>query len=143
VNRQSESPKERINITYKPKTDGLSEEIEIPYKIMVLGEFNPNEEDKAIEDKKVININKGNFNDVLEKQSVDIKFSVKNQLIDDGDGELNINLNIKSIKDLMKIRDSLIALKSPIGNVPAFKKAIESVIKDDEKREKILKELSV
>ncbi|SFV51352.1 hypothetical protein MNB_SV-12-1002 [hydrothermal vent metagenome] len=43
----------------------------------------------------------------------------------------------------MKIRDSLIALKSPIGNVPAFKKAIESVIKDDEKREKILKELSV
>ena len=158
MDRQSESPKERINITYKPKTDGLSEEIEIPYKIMVLGEFNPDEEEKAVEDKKVININKGNFNDVLEKRNVKINFSVKNQLVDDSDGELNINLNIKSIKDfspeqlidkvdelkdLMKIRESLIALKSPIGNVPAFKKAIESVIKDDEKRKKILEELSV
>ena len=72
MNKQSESPKERINITYKPKTDGLSEEIEIPYKVMVLGEFNPNEEPQVIEEKKVININKGNFNDILEKQNISI-----------------------------------------------------------------------
>ena len=158
MDKQSESPKERINITYKPKTDGLSEEVEIPYKIMILGEFNPNEEEKAIEDKKAININKGNFNDVLAKQSINIKFNVDNKLVEEEDKELTIELNIKnikdfspekiidqveSLKDLMKIRDSLIALKSPIGNIPAFKKSIENVIKDEEKREKILKELNI
>lgn len=158
MDRQSESPKERINITYTPKTDGASEEKELPYKIMVLGEFNPDEEEKAVEEKKVVNINKANFNDVLEKQNVKVSFSVKNELVANDNEELDINLDIKSmkdfspeeiigkvevLKDLMKVRDSLIALKSPIGNVPAFKKAIESVIKDEVKRKKILEELSV
>lgn len=44
MNKQSESPKERINVTYKPATGDMTEEIEIPYKVTLLGEYNPNEE---------------------------------------------------------------------------------------------------
>ena len=65
MTKQSESPKERINVTYKPATGDQNEEIEIPYKITVLGEFNPNEEKKPVEDKKVININKGAVNSIV------------------------------------------------------------------------------
>ena len=47
---QSESPKERINVTYKPATGDMTEDVEIPFKVMVLGEFNPDEPFKTVEE---------------------------------------------------------------------------------------------
>jgi len=158
MNKQSESPKERINITYKPKTDGLSEEIEIPYKMMVVGEFNPDEEEKPVEEKKAININKGNFNEVLKNQDINISFTVDDKLSGEEGAELNIDLDINSITDfspesivnevdelkkLIDLRESLIALKGPLGNVPAFRKAIENAITDEDEKKKLLDELGV
>jgi len=158
MDKQSESPKERINITYKPKTGGLSEEIEIPYKMMVLGEFNPDAESQVIEEKKVINVNKGNFNDVLAKQNISIGFSVDDKLSGDEDSEITVDLKINSMKDfspesivenvdelkkLMELRESLIALKGPLGNMPAFRDAISNAISDEAEREKLLAELGV
>ena len=158
MDKQSESPKERINITYKPKTGGLSEEIEIPYKMMILGEFNPDEESQVIEEKKTININKGNFNDVLAKQNISMGFSVDDKLSGDEDSELTVDLKINSMKDfsperivenvdelkkLMILRESLIALKGPLGNMPAFRDAISNAISDETEREKLLAELGV
>jgi len=158
MDKQSESPKERINITYKPKTGGLSEEIEIPYKMMVLGEFNPNAEKQVIEEKKVVNVNKGNFNEVLRKQDISIGFSVDDKLSGAEDSEITVDLKINSMKDfspesivenvdelkkLMELRESLIALKGPLGNMPAFRDAIANAISDDAEREKLLAELGV
>jgi type VI secretion system protein ImpB len=156
MTKQSESPKERINVTYKPATGDQNEEIEIPYKITVLGEFNPNEEKKPVEDKKVININKNNFNDVLKTQGLSLDFAVPNRLSDDG-SDMSVSLKIQSMKDfspenivenvdemkkLMELRQSLIALKGPLGNIPAFRKAIENAISDKDEREKLLNELT-
>lgn len=158
MDKQSESPKERINITYKPKTGGLSEEIEIPYKLMVLGEFNPDEESKPIEEKKVINVNKGNFNEVLAKQNISLNFSVDDKLSGDEDSEITVDLkidsmksfspesiveNVEELKKLMELRESLIALKGPLGNIPAFREAISNAISDEAEREKLLAELGV
>lgn len=156
MNKQSESPKERINVTYKPATGDQNEEIEIPYKVTVLGEFNPNEERKPVEQKKVIKINKQNFNDVLKNQNLSLEFVVPNRLTNDG-SDMTVNLQIDSMKDfspenivenvdemkkLMQLRQSLIALKGPLGNIPAFRKAIENAITDPEEREKLLNELT-
>ena len=35
----SVAPKERINVTFKPATGGAQEEIELPMKVMVVGDF--------------------------------------------------------------------------------------------------------
>jgi type VI secretion system protein ImpB len=156
MNKQSESPKERINVTYKPATGDQSEEIEIPYKVTILGEFNPNEQTKPVEQKKAVNINKNNFNEVLKHQNLSLEFSVPNRLSDEGD-DLNVHLkidtmkdfspeniveNVEELKQLMQLRQSLIALKGPLGNMPAFRKAIEKAIADEDEREKLLRELT-
>ncbi len=157
-NKQSESPKERINVTYKPATDGASEEVEIPYKILVLGEFNPNEEFTTVEDRKRINVNKSNFNDVLDKQNITLDISVDNKLTDKKDETLDVKINFSSMKDftpanivdqvdelkkLQKLRESLMSLKGPLGNIPAFRKAISEAIENPEEAAKILAELGV
>lgn len=158
MSKQSESPKERINVTYKPATGDQSAEIEIPYKVTILGEFNPDEEAKSVEDKKVISVNKNNFNEVLKHQNLSLDLSIDNKLTDEEGSSLNINLKIENMKDfspenivdnieemkkLMELRQSLIALKGPLGNVPAFRKAIENTISDKAERKNLLDELNL
>jgi type VI secretion system protein ImpB len=54
----------------------------------------------------------------------------------------NIVENVDEMKKLMQLRQSLIALKGPLGNIPAFRKAIENAISDKDEREKLLNELT-
>jgi len=157
-NQQSESPKERINVTYKPATGGATEEIEIPYKTLVLGDFNPDEEFTTVEDKKPINVNKSNFNDVLQKQNISLNISVDNKLTDEKDATLEATINFNSMKDfspeniveqvdelkkLQELRESLMSLKGPLGNIPAFRKAIAGAIENPEEAAKLLAELGI
>ncbi len=156
--KQSESPKERINVTYRPATGDALEDVEIPYKLTILGEFNPNEEKIPVEERKAIKLDKNNFNDVLKAQNLSLSFDVKNKLIDDENASLNVDLKVGSIKDfsperivenipemkiLMELRQSLMALKGPLGNVPAFRKAIENAISNKTERDKLMAELNL
>ena len=43
----------------------------------------------------------------------------------------------------MELRQALVSLKGPLGNVPAFRKSIESAISDEEQRKKLLNELNL
>lgn len=153
------APKERINVTFSPDTNGAQEEIELPLKLMVLGDFTQREDERKIEDRKPISIDKNSFDEVLAKQELNLSFNVPNRLQDDAKSEdLAVNLQINSMKDfsptnlvdqvpelrkLMELRDALVALKGPLGNAPAFRKAIESVLSDDDSRERILNELGL
>ncbi|MBD9425985.1 type VI secretion system contractile sheath small subunit [Pseudomonas sp. PDM15] len=155
----SVAPKERINVTFKPATGGAQEEIELPLKLMVLGDFTQRADDRKIEDRKPISIDKNNFDEVLGKQELNLTFSVANRLQDEqGADELPVQLRINSMKDfnpaavvdqvpelkkLMELRDALVALKGPLGNAPAFRKAIESVLADDDSRDRVLSELGL
>ncbi|BCR26948.1 type VI secretion system contractile sheath small subunit [Aquipseudomonas alcaligenes] len=155
----SVAPKERINVTFKPATGGAQEEIELPLKLMVLGDFTQRADDRKIEDRKPISIDKNNFDEVLGKQELSLTFAVPNRLQDEEtDDELPVQLRINSMKDfnpaavveqvpelkkLMELRDALVALKGPLGNAPAFRKAIESVLSDDDSRDRVLGELGL
>ncbi len=155
----SVAPKERINVTVKPATGGAQEEIELPLKLMVLGDFTQRADDRKIEDRKPISIDKNNFDEVLGKQELSLTFAVPNRLQDEEtDDELPVQLRINSMKDfnpaavveqvpelkkLMELRDALVALKGPLGNAPAFRKAIESVLSDDDSRDRVLGELGL
>ena len=155
----SVAPKERINVTFKPATGGAQEEIELPLKLMVLGDFTQRADERKIEDRKPISIDKNNFDEVLGKQELSLTFAVPNRLQDEEtDDELPVQLRINSMKDfnpaavvdqvpelkkLMELRDALVALKGPLGNAPAFRKAIESVFSDDDSRDRVLGELGL
>jgi len=155
----SVAPKERINVTFKPATGNAHEEIELPLKLMVLGDFTQRADDRKIEERKPISIDKNSFDEVLAKQELSLSLGVPNRLNDEAlDEDLAVQLKINSMKDfnpaslveqvpelkkLMELRDALVALKGPLGNAPAFRKAIESVLSDDDSRERVLGELGL
>lgn len=155
----SVAPKERINVTFRPAIGGAKEEIELPLKLLVLGDFTQRADERKLEDRKAISIDKNNFDAVLEKQELTLALNVHNCLQEtDGNEELGINIRIRSLKDfnpvslveqvpelksLMELRNALMALKGPLGNAPAFRKAIESVLADTESRNRVLGELGL
>ncbi len=120
----SVAPKERINVTFKPATGGAQEEQELPLKLLVLGDFTQRADDRKLEDRKPISIDKQSFDDVLAKQELSLTFSVPNRLQEGAEDDLAVQLRIDSMKDfnpaslveqvpelkkLMALREALVA----------------------------------
>ena len=154
----SVAPKERVNIVYKPATGDAKEEVELPLKVLVMGDFSLKDDPTPVEDRKAINVDKDNLGDVLEAQNVDLNINVKNTLSDEPDAQMSLNLDFKSFKDfepdaiiqkvpelkqLLDLREALTALKGPLGNVPAFRKKIQDLIQDEGTRARLLTELGI
>jgi type VI secretion system protein ImpB len=154
----SVAPKERVNITYKSATGDAQAEVELPLKILVLGDFTQKADDRTVDDRKPINIDKDNFNDVLKAQKLSIDLSVPNKLIADSEDNLPVSLKFDSLRDfepdaivesvpelkeIIELRNALKALKGPLGNVPDFRKKLQALIEDDDARAKLLGELGI
>lgn len=159
----SVAPKERVNITYKPATGDAKEEVELPLKLMVMGDFISREDDRMIEDREPINVDKNNFNEVLKAQNLEMTFNVPNKMGKQSkdaepDEELTVNMNFEKISDfdpdqiiekvpelaqLKQLREAMAALKGPLGNTPAFRKKLQEIISDEGTRQKLLKELGI
>jgi type VI secretion system protein ImpB len=154
----SVAPKERVNIVYKPATGNASEEVELPLKIMMLGDYTLRADDQAVENRKPINVDKDNFNQVLGEQKLELNLAVADKLSNENGAEMNVNLKFKKLSDftpegvanqvpemrkLLELRSALNALKGPLGNVPAFRKKIQGLLGDEDGRSKLMQELGL
>lgn len=154
----SVAPKERVNIVYRPATGGAKEEVELPLKVMVMGDFTLRDDETPVENRKAINVDKDNFDDVLAAQNIRLNTTVQSILSGEPDAQLTVDLDFKSMKDfdpdaivrkipelkkLVNLRDALRALKGPLGNVPDFRKKIQELVQDEGTRERLLKELGI
>lgn len=152
------APRERVNIVYRPATGDAKEEVELPLKLLVMGDFTGKPDDRSLEDREPINLDKDNFDEVLKAQGVGINLTVPNKLSGEPDDEMSVSLKFESMKDfgpeavarntpelnrLLELREALGALKGPLSNLPDFRKKIQELVKDDAAREKLLKELGV
>ena len=72
----SVAPKERINISYRPANGTTTERVELPFKMMVLGKFSTEDNASPLADRSPININKANFDEVIENLGVTLNFSM-------------------------------------------------------------------
>lgn len=154
----SVAPKERVNIVYQPASAKGEESVELPLKQLVLGNFSNRDDDKRIEQRESITIDKDNFNDVLKAHDVNVTLSVPNRLSEEPDAEMNVSLDFKTMKDfgpeavankvpelekILKLRDALMALKGPISNIPEFRNSIQDLIEDESQRDQLLSELGL
>ena len=154
----SVAPKERVNIVYRPALGDAKEEVELPLRLLVMGDFTQSTDDRMLEEREPINIDKDNFNEVLKEQKINLNLAVPNKISGEPDDELSVQLNFETIKDfgpeavaqktpelkkLLELREALTALKGPLSNIPEFRKKVQDLVKDEAAREQVLKELGV
>jgi|SRR5579863_5320463 len=106
--------KPRVHIKYEVETDGAVVERELPFVVGVMGEFsgNPTEPLRPLKDRKFVQIDRDNFDDVLARIAPELNLRVKNTLAGD-DSEIAVQLKFKSIDDFEpgKIAEHVPALK--------------------------------
>jgi type VI secretion system protein ImpB len=155
----SVAPKERINIVYRSKISG-QEEVELPFKMLVMCSLTGKKNEVEIEKRKPINVDKDNFDKVMAAQNLSAKVSVPNKLGGDDQGEMHVDLKFQSLRDfrpeglaeqvpelreLLELRSALTALKGPLigGNVPEFRKRLMDALRDPDKRNRLMRELGI
>lgn len=158
----SVAPKERVNIVYRPSTGDAKEDVELPFKQLVVGDFTQKEDPRQLEEVKPINVDKDNFNNVMESHNLGLDMSVPNHLVPAREGQdpesMTISLKVREMKDftpdaiveqvpelreLIALRDALKALKGPLGNIPDFRKKLQEITRNEETRKKLLSELGI
>jgi type VI secretion system protein ImpB len=154
----SVAPKERVNITYKPATGNAKEEVELPLKLLMLGDYTMRPDPTPLEDRKPINVDKDNFQKVMAEQKLSLNLSVQDRLSEQEDNELNVNLKFRRLSDmepaaianqvpelkkLLELRAALTALKGPLGNEKAFRNKIQQILNDPAQRNRLINELGL
>ena len=152
---QNEIPPARVNIQLSVDKGNAQKKLELPLKMLVLGDFTQRKEDKRISEREKININKTNFDQVMESLNLGVKTTVPNKIKNDG-SEIAVDLKIKNMKSfdpaevvkqvpelskLMAARNLIRDLGSNLLDNREFRKRMEGILKDKSAMDGILAEL--
>jgi type VI secretion system protein ImpB len=89
----------RVQITYDVETGGAIEQKELPFIVGIMADLSghPAEELPKVKDRKFVEIDRDNFNDVMESIAPRLEVSVPNRL--KGDGNMRLELNFRNMDD--------------------------------------------
>ena len=151
--------KPRVHITYDVETEGAAVKKELPFVVGVMGDFSGDNTEalKPLKDRRFVQIDRENFNDVLKRMSPSLKLLVDNTLNDDG-SEFEVKLNFKSIDDfepaavvnqveplrkLMETRNKLRDLMTKIDRSEELENVLEEVLSNTSSLDSMAKELKI
>ncbi|HEU4389535.1 MAG TPA: type VI secretion system contractile sheath small subunit [Blastocatellia bacterium] len=90
----------RVHITYDVELGGAIEQKELPFVLGVLGDFSgkPDQPLPRVKDRKFVEIDRDNFNQVMGAMKPRLAFRADNKLVNDGT-KLNVELRFNRIED--------------------------------------------
>lgn len=97
MNQQSSPARDRVNISYKDHD--TSQEKELPLKILVIGDFTGAEDDRPLEERKPIRVDRNNFGPVMAEHGLRLRFNAPDTISGDPNDTLAINLKFASFAD--------------------------------------------
>ena len=152
---QNEIPPARVNIKLDIDKGGAQKKVELPFKMLVLGDFSQKGDSTRLVDKEKINVNKDNFNQVMESMDLGLNMSVENK-INPGGGDMKVDLKFKNMKDfnpleivkqvpqlskLLAARNLVKDLKSNLMDNKEFRKKLEAIMSDKTAMDSLVAEL--
>ncbi len=147
----------RIQITYDVEIGGAIELKELPFVVGVLGDFvgKPEEALPALKNRKFVEIDADNLNQVLSGMKPRLAYTIDNKLQDDG-SKLGIELKFNDIEDfepdnvvqqveplrkLVEARQKLSDLRSKMDGNEKLETMLEDIIADSGKQKELSKAL--
>ncbi len=149
----------RVQITYDVETNGAMQKTELPFVVGVLADLSGQPKDplRPIKDRKMVQIDRDNFNDVLAKSAPRLSMRVQNRLSGD-DSKLAVELNFKHIDDfeparvaeqipalreLLQMRQRLNQLLSKMEGNDKLEALLGEVLSNTDKAQSLAKQLGI
>ena len=150
--------KPRVHIKYEVETEGAMVVKELPFVVGVLGDFSgdPTEPLKPFGERKFVQIDRDNFDEVMRRMTPGLEITVDNTLADDG-SQLPVSLKFESMKDfepgsivnqvpalkaLLDARNELRDLMSKVDRSEELERLLEGILQNRNDLSKLVSELS-
>lgn len=151
--------KPRVHISYEVETGGAAVMKELPFVVGVVGDFsgNPAQPLKPLKDRKFVQIDRDNFNEVMSTVSPELNIKVENKLDPKG-GEMAVSLKfrdmddfapgavvnqVEPLKKLKEVRDQLTDLLSKADRSEDLEEVLEKTLKSSDQLKKLSESLGI
>jgi type VI secretion system protein ImpB len=151
--------KPRVHITYDVETNGAEQTKELPFVLGSMGDYSGDnaQNRKSLKERKFVNIDRDNFDEVMGKINPKLSMKVDNTLRGD-DSQLQVDLDFKGIDDfepqnlvsqieplkqLVDARNKLRDLMSKADRSEELEGVLEEILQNTEKVTSISKELGL
>jgi len=148
--------KPRVHIKYDVETEGAVVEKELPFVMGVMGDFSgdPTRKLEELRDRKFVQIDRDNFDKVLERMAPGVNLKVANKLT--GEGELAVSLKfnkmddfeparvvdqVEPLKRLQETREKLRELLTKADRSEDLEHLLEDILKDKDALQKLSDEI--
>jgi type VI secretion system protein ImpB len=156
---QDEIPKSRLTLRYKTEVNGQPEDITLPMRLLITGDFSQGSSSDRkldLDERRVRNMDGTNTDSVMKDMGMSLNFMVDNKIDAGSEEDLQISLAINSIKSFSpddvaqqvpKLK-GLLALKTLIGEMQSnvdnrkeLRKLMDELMSNPENLEKVLADL--
>jgi len=149
----------RVNISYEVETGGAIELKELPFVMGVLGDFTgqPVEPLAKLKDRKFVDVNPDNFDEVLASMKPHLAFTVENKLSEDPEaGKLGGDLHfeslddfspdqvarqVKPLREMLELRTKLADLRGTLQGNDKLDEILQATLGDEDKVKKLKAEM--
>lgn len=149
--------KPRVHIKYEVETEGATIEKELPFVAGVIGDFSgdPTQKLPELRDRKFVQIDRDNFNRIMERMAPGLNLKVDNTLSEEG-GEMGVQLKFNSmddfepakivdqvpaLKNLMEARNKLRDLLAKADRSEDLEQMLEKILGDEDALKKLAEEI--
>ncbi|MBI1182002.1 MAG: type VI secretion system contractile sheath small subunit [Alphaproteobacteria bacterium] len=152
--------KPRVHVKMEVDTNGVTEERELPFVVGVMGDFagnSPAGDVKRYKDRKFVQIDRDNFDGVMQRMTPGVSLRADNKLAPDG-SQIAVQLNFSSMADfepariaqqvepirkLLETRAKLVQLLTKIDRSEELETLLETVLKNSDDLNKLSHELGI
>ncbi len=156
---QDEIPKSRLTLKYKTEVEGQPEDLSLPMRLMVNGDFSwGNSKDRKLdlEERRIRNMDGTNTDAVMKDMDIGLKFSVPNKIDPENNEDIDVQLpidgmkafspdqiaqNVPKIKGLLMLKQLPEEVISNVDNRKDFRKLLGELMGNEEALSKMMEQL--
>jgi len=156
---QDEIPKSRLTLKYKTEISGQPEDLTLPMRLLVTGDFSlGTSKDRKVdlEERRLRNMDGTNTNAVMNDMGMSLQFAVANKIDPDNEEDMNVEIpmdsmkafqpdhiaeNVPKLKGVLMLKRLLEEVLSNVDNRKEFRNLLGKLMSDEEALGKMMEEL--
>jgi type VI secretion system protein ImpB len=156
---QDEIPKSRLTLKYKTEVSGQPEDLTLPLRMLLTGDFSlGSSKDRKVdlEERRIRNMDGKNTNAVMKDMGMSLKFSVPNKVDPENEEDMDVEIpidsmkafqpdhvaqNVPRLKGILMLKNLLEEVMSNVDNRKEFRNLLTELLSDQEALGKMMEEL--
>jgi type VI secretion system protein ImpB len=153
---QDNLPKSRITLTYRTNINGQTEDVKLPFRVVVMGDFSlgsSKDRQQDLEERQLRSVNGSNLNDLMKDMGMSLSFEVDDKISADGGAKMSVTLpidrmksfhpdeivhHVPKLKALLLMRKLLLEMQSDIDNRKELRRTLYELFSNKEQLQKLL-----